>query len=245
MRVSVISRWYNEEFFAPFFLSHYAWADEIIVLLEKSTTDKSAEIIGRYPNARIEYSDHGGVLNDRLLSDMMSDWAASLESDWVIRADADEFAFPIGFEDPRVVLARADGNVINTWYRWIYRHATDTDLDPSKPAMFQRRHGGPYTIYPGRGDKFVKPCIVKPEAKVRWHPGEENCGASPLIQVSSTTFDGVHWQMVDVEVAIRRNASNDRRLSAENIKNGWGVKNFTEARIRAECAAHLHDPQVF
>ena len=39
MKVIVISRWYNEEFFAPFFLNHYAWADEVIILLEKTSTE--------------------------------------------------------------------------------------------------------------------------------------------------------------------------------------------------------------
>ena len=55
MNVSVITRWFNEAFFAPFFLSHYAWADEIIVLLEKTSTDDSAKIVKKYRNASVEW----------------------------------------------------------------------------------------------------------------------------------------------------------------------------------------------
>lgn len=255
MKVSVISRWFNEEFFAPFFLSHYSWADEIIILLERTTTDNSAMVISRYPNARIEWQDNGKVLNDRVLSDMMSDYATSLKSDWVIRADADELTFPYGslqgyvakygVEWPKEILSMADGNVINSMYRWVYRHHTEADLDPNKPAVFQRRHGGDYTIWPGMGPNYLKPSIVKPSAKIRWTPGEQNySNPAGEIQISSTVWDGVHWQTADVEMWIKRNASNDKRLSDENKEKRWGVKNFTEEMIRAECKAHENDPRV-
>lgn len=251
MKISVISRWYNEEFFAPFFLSHYAWADEIVIKLEKTTTDKSAEIIRSYPNARIEYSNLGGMLNDRLMADMMSNLAAALKSDWVIYVDVDEFVFPCDYSeritvaDPRAYLAHAEGNLIETWFWWVYRHRTDADLDPTKPAIWQRRHGGDYTIVPGMANRFMKPCIVKPETRIRWGIGTHNYQPNPMIKTSKTKFAGVHWQMVDVDKAVQRNYSIEKRLSAENRASGWGVKNFTEAMIRAECAAHLNDPQLF
>lgn len=251
MKISVISRWFNEEYLAPFFLSHYAFANEIIVMLDRTTTDNSSEIIARYPNARFEYFDHGGMLNDRILADMMSDLAASLKSDWVIYVDADELAFPVNYADEitiadsRDALVRADGNLIETWFWWVYRHVTEKDLDPSKPAVPQRRHGADYTISPGSGDKFMKPCIVKPEVGIRWGVGQHNYKPNPKIKVSSVKVSGVHWQMADVEESVRRHAGSEARLSAENRTRGWGVKNFTEAMIRAECAAHLFDPQVF
>ena len=245
MKVSVISRWYNEAFFAPFFLSHYAWTDEIIILLEKTSTDNSAEIVKQFPNARVEWQTNGKDFNDRILSDMMSDWAGNSKSDWVIRADADELTFPYGNEDPRQVLAQADGNVINSWYRWVYKHKTEKSLDPAQPAIWQRRHGGEYTIWPGMGPKYLKPTIVKPSAKVRWFPGEQRYKPNGLIKISRTQFDGVHWQMADVDMAVKRNESNTRRLSEENKRNNWGVKNFTEAMIRSECKAHENDPKLF
>ena len=246
MKISVISRWHDEEFLAPFFLGHYAYADEIIIALDNTTTDRSAEIISSYPNTRIEYFDHGGVFNDRLLANMMSDLAMSLKSDWIIYVDADELAFPSGGMNPYEALAGADGNLIRVWFRWVYRHKTDTDLDPSKPAIWQRRHGGQYTLASGCGDRFMKPCIVRPETKIRWMVGTHNYTPSSRIYVSGMKFDGVHWQMVDVEMAIRRSIprTNAMRLSPENIKHGWGVRNWTEKQIRIECENHLNDPLV-
>lgn len=261
MKISVISRWHDAADFAPFFLGHYAWADEIIIMLDRWTTDNSAEIIRRYPNARLEYFDHGGVLNDRLMAEMMSALAGSLCSDWVVYVDVDELAFPCRYDegvlpaDSRNVLEHADGNLIEVSFWWVYRHKTETDLDTSKPAIWQRRHGGDYTIVLGwdcpykRGqgvaDRMVKPCIVKPETRIRWGVGTHGYQSNPRIKVSGTKFAGVHWQMADVEMAVRRNASSKARLSAENLRNGWGVKNFTEAMIRAECKAHENDPRIF
>jgi len=243
--ISVITRWYNEEFFAPFFLNHYCpWADEVIVLLEKNTKDNCRSVIKKYPNARYEFVETEEKLNDRILSDILSDLAMSLKSDWVIRADADEYTFPKGFGNPRESLEKADGNVINNWYRWVYRHYTEKDLDPSLPTVPQRRHGGAYTIWKGMGDKYLKPTIVKPEVGVRWYPGDQRIHANNKVIISSTVWDGVHWQMADVEHAIKRNHKNESRLSEENIKNNWGVKKFTPEMIRKECESHLHDPQV-
>ena len=250
MKVSVISRWHDAADFAPFFLSHYAWADEIIIMLDKWTIDNSAEIISQYPNARFEYFDHGGVINDRLLADMMSDLAGTLKSDWVIYVDADEFVFSIRMEDPKAIFVRAEGTVIQVQFRWVYRHISEMDLDSTKPAIWQRRHGGIYTIVPNViGTAWecghIKPSIVKPEAKIRWTVGQHYISSGRLIQYSKMEFDGVHWQMADVEIAVRRNASSKARLSAENINHGWGVKNFTEEMIRAECKTHENDPQIF
>jgi hypothetical protein len=248
MRISVISRWHDEEFLAPFFLSHYAWTDEIIIMLDRSTTDRSAEIIPRYHNARLEYFDHGGKLNDRLLAGMMSELAASLESDWVIYVDADELAFPANPHfNPRDVLSGASGNLIETWFSWVYRHRTEADLNPLRPAMWQRRHGGRYTLAKGCGESFMKPCIVRPEVGIRWGVGQHDYEPNPRIQVSPVRFAGAHWQMADVDMAIRRSLprTNGNKLSSENLKKGWGVRSWTEDMIRKECAAHLDDPRVF
>ncbi len=244
MRISVITRWYNEEFFAPYFLSHYAWADEIVILLEQSTTDRSAQIIRKFKNARIEWCDHGGMIDDGVFSNEMSDLAEILASDWVVRVDGDELIFPPDGANPREAIAHADGNVIVTLFRWVYRHKDDADLDPTKPAVPQRRHGGDYTMWPGMGSTFTKPNIVRPSTQIRWKPGEQGYFKNSRVRLSETVFNGVHWQMVDVEEAVKRLLSAEARLSEVNKKHGWGVRRFTEEQIRRECKAHENDPII-
>ena len=244
MRISLVSRWYNEEFFAPFFLNHYQWVDEIIILLERFTSDRSAEIIEKYPNARVEFTDTDTLLNDRLLSNIVSDKIMTLDCDWAIRADADEYIFAPNGGDIREVLKEADGNLIYNWYRWVYRHESEKDLDPTLPTIPQRKHGGEYTIWPGMGDKYLKPSITKPEIGVRWNPGDQSIQPNKKVIKSTTVLDGAHWQMADKENACLRNHKNESRLSEENKKNNWGVKNFTREMIEAECDSHLQDPIV-
>jgi hypothetical protein len=242
MKIGVVSRWYNEEFFAPFFLNHYHWADEVVILLEKSSSDKSAQIVSKYKNARVEFCVTDELLNDRLLSDIVSDQVAKMDCDWVVRADADEFIFPKHNQDPREVLEKADGNLILAWYRWVYQHRTESKLNPKLPTVPQRLHGGVYTIWKGMGDRYSKPTIVRPDVQLRWFPGDQRHQPNSKVRLSSTAFDGVHWQMADVEHAIARNIKNESRLSEENKKNNWGVKNFTPEMIREECERHLDDP---
>lgn len=195
------------------------------------------------------HTDTGGVINDRLFSDVMSDLAASLSSDWVIRVDADELVYPrggaLGGVDPRASLAAADGNTITTTFHWVYRHRSDTDLNPGLPAVPQRRHGGAYTIWPGMGPTFTKPNVVRPSSGIRWRPGEQghHPGVGNVVP-SRTGWEGVHWQMVDVDEAVRRLLSAEARLSDVNKKNNWGVRRFTEPQIRAFCSDHLDDPEV-
>jgi len=245
MKVKVVTRWYNEEFFAPFFLNHYQWADEIIVLLEDTSTDNTAQIVRSYPNATLEYCHTDDKLNDRLLSDICSRKAASLDCDWVVKADADEYVFAPNFEDPKRLLSRANGNLIDTWFYWVYRHESERALDPSLPTIPQRRHGGNYIIWPGMGNKYKKPSIVKPEVGLKWYPGDQRYYPNRKVIPSSTIFLGVHWQMADVEEAVKRNEKNNNRLSDENKRNRWGTKGFTEAMIREECNKHLKDPLIF
>ena len=46
MKITVLSKQYQEEDLAPFFFSHYSFADEIILYLDKGTNEETmAEIV--------------------------------------------------------------------------------------------------------------------------------------------------------------------------------------------------------
>lgn len=245
MKIIIISVWYNEAFLAPFFLSHYAYADKIHLIIDVATTDKTREICARYPNVEIEdfTSPHG--MDDSINIGKVNQRVASLDCDWVYAVDADEFIFPKNMENPRDVLARQAGNLLWIPLRNVYRHITDSDLDPNKPALEQRRHGDPAVH-----SNYSKPIIAKPETDIRWTVGHHSYMPTNKIRelVKQDSFLGVHWQSADVEMAIERRLKGRRdRLSPTNIKNKWGDDNLslTEEFIRAECAAHLNDPQLF
>lgn len=247
MKITVISRWYNEAMLAPFFLNHYAFADEIIIILDETTTDDTAEIISRYPNAKIRNYDPIGKVDYGFTTELVTRAASIVDGGWMICPDTDEFVFPRGGGDIRAVLSQTSGNLIYADMWRVYRHRTDRDLDSSLPTIQQRRHGDPNKR---RGDNgtYRKPIIVKAGLGIDWIPGFHRYQPNPRIRVSNTRFDGTHWIMADVDLAIPRRMRGRRELINErNLRAHWGRQNFdiTEEKIRAECAMHANDPQLF
>jgi len=247
VKLSVISRWYNEVMLAPLFLSHYAFADEIIILLDEATNDGTAEIIAEYPNAHIRRYRLPDKINYGFTTALVTRAAATIDGDWIMAPDTDEFIFPAGNGDVRTALSQANGNLIYSDMWTVYRHKTDKDLDSSWPVIRQRRHGDPNKTI-GWNSLYRKPIIVKSGLGIDWWPGFHRYRANPKIRVSSTRLVGAHWIMADVDLAIARRLRGRRELqSKENLRYNWGFHNFdiTEARIRAECKAHENDPELF
>lgn len=246
--VSVITRFYNDEMIAPYFLEHYSWADEIIVLLSDDTTDRSREIIARYPHARAEaYALPGGVFNCREASLVMQKKYEETWSDWIICVDADELVFPKSNAAPREVLARADGNLIYADMWQVYRHREEMDLDPTLKAIWLRRHGDPNRTK-GDNARYCKPIIARPGLGIKWGVGFHNYEPQEKIKVSATRFDGAHWRMADPALALARRLRGRREnVAKENILKGWSADNHdvTADKILAECEKHLDDPQLF
>ncbi|MBE3124471.1 MAG: hypothetical protein IMZ57_02300 [Acidobacteria bacterium] len=247
MKISVISSFYNGDPMIPYFMNHYGYADEIVAMFNdngRAIDAPTEQAILSHPNARIvgfDYpenkADYAFAINN--LNQMIS----KIDADWLISVQGDELIFPIGMQDVREVLRDADGVIINTWLWWIFRHRTDLDLDPTLPAIWQRRHG-----YPGR-EFFgaIKPSIVKPSAGITYSIGAHNCHAARG-NLSSIRFDGAHWLNADPDMAVKRRMRGRREnVSKRSLNDGMGSHMFdiTEKQILAECEKYLDAPQVF
>ena len=248
MKVSIFSTWYNEADMAPYFLENYAWADEIIILLDDATTDRSREIAEDYKNVQIKQcATPGGLIDDGYLVFLKNCWARSIKADWVISVDADELIIPPVDGDIKRVLAEASGNLIYLHLWQVWRNETEKDLDPTLPAIWQRRYGDPNRNR-GENGTYKKPVIFKPEIEIMWYPGQHRIQPNRKVRISDCVFDGAHWSMADVEMAVRRRIGGRRdRLSMANYANRWGYQWFdiTEKQIRIECEKHLHDLRLF
>lgn len=247
MKIIVISMWYNEAFLAPFFLSHYSYADEIRIVIDADTNDNSREICLRYPNVKTEEFKYPDMSDWKLHINKMNEIVQELDCDWIMAADADEFIFPETREHPEEFLKRQKGNLIYARIEQVYRHRTDADLDPTKPAIWQRRHGD--LNPPGKiRQRFNKPLIVKPEANVVWTMGFHGYHENNNINICDEKFIGAHWKMADVDMAIKRRIKDRReRQGKRNLKHGWGRRDhhITEEQIKEECERHLDDSILF
>lgn len=247
MKINIVTMWYNEAFLAPFFLGNYSYADKIHILLDADTNDNTREICGRYSNVEIENFTFPDMMDDNLKVIKINEVVSAQTADWVFAVDADELIFPANGEDARVVLERQTANLLHAQMWQVYRHVTDSDLDPAQPAIYQRRHGDP-SLTSGVNRLYVKPIIVKPEIGIEWTPGCHFYKENKKIIVSPEKFWGAHWQMADVDMAVDRRIHGRReRQSKVNLAVGYSVlhHHITEKEIRDICTWHLNDPQVF
>lgn len=231
----------------PFFMSHYAYADEIIAAFNdngRAINTSTEQSILSHPNARIVGFDYPENKADYAFAiNAANKIISKVDADWLIYIQGDELIFPIGMQNVREVLRDADGVIIDVWLWWVYRHRTDVDLDPSLPAIWQRRHGYPVRTFCGA----IKPAIVKPSAGIVYSIGAHSCRAARG-NPSSIRFDGAHWLNADPDMAVKRRMRGRREnVSRRTINDGMGSHMFdiTEKVIRAECATQIDAPQVF
>jgi len=233
----------------PYFLSHYAYADEIIVLFNdhgKPVDGPTEKLILSYPNTRIEPFDYPHNKTDYVFATGVLNRAISkLDCDWAFAVSGDELAFPVGMRDAKATLQDADGVVIKACFWNVFRHRDDKDLDPTLPAIWQRRHGWPDRS----GAGCVKPSVFRPAAGVSFGIGSHTCSIPVGRGVeSSIRFDGAHWLSADPVLSIQRRMRGRREMvSKRTLNDGMGSQFFdiTEKAIREQCDSLLDSPQLF
>jgi hypothetical protein len=261
MKIDIITMWYNEEFLAPFFLKHYSFADTIHILLDKETTDNTKKITSEFDNIHVIPVKFPDMLDDIIKIQKINSFYRSLDSDWVIAVDSDEFIFTLPPDrDIREILGRqSEYNLLYAQMWQVFRHSTDIDLNPDQPAIFQRRHGDP-NVSTGMNATYVKPIVVRSSLSFEWDTGchrvMERKGLGKRwdrfkrkheVIPSPERLYGAHWSMADPKIAMIRRIKRKERLSRRNLETGMGFQNFhiTEEQIREECERHLEDPLLF
>lgn len=251
MKIGVVTVWYNEEDLAPFFLSHYGFADQIFVYLEG--TDRTEVICQNFSNVIVEdfkmpmgFDDFAkiGRIN-RAIHERF--WE---KFDWVISVDADEFVLaPKNCEDMEHFLLaqeRLGYNVVYSKMFQVYRHETDEDLDSSKPALWQRQHGDP-DFHDLFNAKYIKPNVIKPCLEFEWNTGCHSIKKMDGARSAPEMLVGAHWKMADESFAAKRRIEGGRdRASERNRKLGFGYQDLeiTEVEIQDMLEKHRRDPNV-
>ncbi len=198
MRVEVITAWHQQAFLAPFFLDHYRYADRISVSVDSRTDDDTLAICARYPNVAVDSVRFTGPIDDEQRVARLNAVYRTLRCDWVFAVDADEFLFPQPWgTNPRPALNREhDFDVVRAQTLRVYRHRTETDLDPRRPAVPQRRHGelDAGEEIDGQG---ARPLAVRGGLDAGWTSGRRAFGP-PGLRVSPHVFGCAHWAKADL-----------------------------------------------
>lgn len=245
LTIGVVTMWYNEEILAPLFLDHYSYAEEIYILLDVDTDDNTRALCDR-SNVVIEPFMFPDGFDDLIKQEKINRVVARKDYDWVIAVDADEFVFPPGLESPWAFLVRQEGNVVYADMWKVYRHKTDFDIDPNKPAIWQRQHGDP--SFEGYNKFEMKPIVVRPQTGIYWNVGCHSIYTSRQeMRVCMERFQGAHWHNADPDLAVKRRLASKERQSPANLQHGHQSHNhnITEEQIRALCKDHEKDPLLF
>ena len=255
MKIELMTRWYNEEVLAPFFLKHYQFVDKIHLFLDTDTDDKTLEKIDlakrEHDNIQVYDFKFPDKVNDIIARDHFNDFYKTLNCDYVFLVDADEFIFyPEGYleKDPHII------HFTKLWN--VYRHITDKDLDINISVQEQRRHG----VSDLEGwDIYTKVNIAKVGLDFWWEAGMHSAYLNGnLIDwtriphgwlppgVSWTPLMGAHWPNADPCFSIQRRLNRCLRQSEYNLTHGLSTQHHgvTEDKIVSLLKSHENDPRV-
>ncbi|MDR3579541.1 MAG: glycosyltransferase family 2 protein [Oryzomonas sp.] len=265
MIIELITMWYNEEFMAPFFLSHYSWVDKIHIILDSDTNDNTEFIARQYPNVVIEYFQFTDMMDDVIkANEFNKKYRTITNADYVILVDSDEFIFCNPLEKSvrsHIEETQKDIYFANLWQ--IYKHKDDAPLDPKLPVPLQRRHGDPDMDDP-TNILYVKPAIVKAgkdicwglgnhellyeKSLIKWHNRDvENMKAKNISVDENEILYGAHWKLVDLDATIKRRIiDRKQRQSKFNLTAGltFQYHHVTEDMIIKEYKDNLDRPIV-
>jgi hypothetical protein len=245
-RVQVICFFYNEETLARLFVQHYAWADEILAVVSRST-DRTREVLEAAPNVRLINFEFPAGMDDRIKTDKINALLAEPSGfDWKIVVDADEFVWPWNNESAQDYLASVPVHVtaVEARMRNVFRHHSEADIDLDRPPVPQRRHGDPdYCSHENRG--YQKPIVIRSSSGILLDLGNHRQRGATFDQ--SFWFAGAHWQNADPSFAVLRRTRDRRdRQSEANIAGGYGLQNHhvTADEIVELCEARRDCPEI-
>ena len=241
MKIGALTTWFNEEAIAPYFLRHYEDWDEVRVLLDTATSDRTAEICARFDNAGLFSCSMKAGLNElekvALLQDAFQDMVKA-GFDWIAVLDSDEFVIPEwrgmtahGFlrRMPREV------DAVKSAMFPVYRHHLDLDLNPAEEPLPQRLHG----LAPKWNE--VKPNVLRADPRAQLSIGMHTVPEG--VEIARPIFVGTHWADADPSLTVRR-LNRKARFSKQNLEMKWGEQHFnvTEEGLKKELAGKQNCP---
>ena len=132
MKIGVITTIFNEELILPFFLSHYAAWDDVLVLLDEATTDRSADVCKDFPNVTVENCKMTAGINDleKLFILQQAFNRGVGHFDWIAVLDSDEFIIPFNKEQSaKEYLESSVGfDLVRSIMFPVYRNQEDKDF---------------------------------------------------------------------------------------------------------------------
>lgn len=209
---------FNEEFIIPYFLQHYAYVDKIFVY-DNGSTDQSLALLSQDPRCTIiPFQSHFDDKINRYIKNNC--WKKHRgQCDYVIVCDMDEFLFT-GVDLRKYLQTLKDAKKSYDIFkiRGFQMVSTRTDLDPTISLTEQVKDGIP-------SQSYSKNIIFNPNRvqEINYSMGAHHIQNQkyfrwgPLLYLLHFKFIGGMKRVCDRYLTLKN------RLSASNIKNGFGL----------------------
>jgi hypothetical protein len=216
--ITVYTVAFNEELQLQFFIDFYRsrFKDCHIVIYDNMSTDDTVKI-GKENNCEIISYDTNNQINDKKYLEIKNNCWKSSQTDWVLVADVDELLdiTPTYLLNEYASIISSEGyNMINmdncplSEIKWGARH-----YNSDKSYLFNKRE-------------------IK---EINYEAGCHKANPTGNVSYSERTYRAYHYNFINLELSIEKYKTYAKRLSPENIKNGWGIHYLmTPEQIKAE-----------
>ena len=205
MKITIYSVCWNEEVILPFFFQHYKkrFPSASFVFYDNGSNDDSKNIITSNGGKIIDLDTNNKVRDDLVLQIKNNCWKSS-ENDWVIICDVDEF-----IDCDEKYLISTDASIIKC-------EGYDMVGDTFELSSLNR----------GTRNFWLDKCLLFDPRRVdeiNFEPGCHNCNPIGDICYNDKRIILKHYKYFNLSYVLKRFEILAKRLSDENINNGWGL----------------------
>lgn len=220
--ITVYTVAYNEELQIKFLIDHYRirFPNCQIVVFDNMSTDKTVWIAQRNGCNVIPY-DTNDQINDRRYLEIKNNCWKNAGTDWVLVCDVDEL---LDITEQQLLEEDRLGSTIITSEGYNMVNMEDNyDLENIK---YGARH-----TFSDKSYLFKKTDVQD----INYEAGCHRCNPVGNIKQSDTAYRAYHFNFINIEESVRKYKNYGKRLSPENLANGWGVHYlFPEEKVREE-----------
>lgn len=222
--ITIYTITYNEEVLIQFMIDHYRerFPDCKIVVYDNMSTDDTVKIALANGCEVIPYDTNGQLQDSRYLKIKNNCWKDTA-TDWVLVCDLDEL---LDINNDQLKMEEKLGTtMVRCEFYDMINLKNDLDIAGMKYGV-KSPMPGKFCLF---NKKFIK--------EINYEPGCHECKPIGTIRYSNQTYRLYHYVSVGENVTIEKFKIYKKRLSPENIKNGWGSQYLmTPEEIRQEYA---------
>lgn len=232
MKITVITLTHNEEDLLPFFCRHYWQFVDRIIVYDNASTDATRLLVSRY-GCELKLYDTGGVLRDDLNVDIKNTAWKSMQSDWFIVVDIDEFLY---HENMRQLLQGYMNKGIN--FPEVIGYGMIGYYKPESGLLTDHfKEGIP-------DPNYNKRVVFRPEAQPVYEPGAHCFSVGNNVVGCASEIKLLHYKYAFGREWLKNRIPGRLNLSQENIAHGWGTGNSVESFLAAFDYVMEHKQQV-